>query len=86
MLRVFGLVALLISLLIVALLYKHQLQVQGAAKTAAAASNADASLSVPQLNTAAQGQQLQQQIQNDLNKATQEHSQQLEQGVERSTQ
>ena len=86
MFRVFGLVALLISLLIVALLYKHQINAQAVAKPAAISPDASGLPSAPEVNTPAQGKQLQQQIQNDLNKATQEHNQQLEQGVERSTQ
>lgn len=86
MFRVFGLVGLLVSLLVVALLYKHQVKAQVAAQPAATASSADGLPPTPEVNTPAQGRQLQQQIQNDLNKATQDHSQQLEQGVERSTQ
>jgi competence protein ComGC len=86
MFRVFGLVAMLIALLIVALLYKHQISAQGVGKHAPAASEVSGLASVAEVNTPAQGQQLQQQIQDDLNKAAQEQRRQLDQSVERSTQ
>jgi len=44
------------------------------------------SSSVPEVNTPAQGRQLQQQIQGDLNKAAQDQSRQPEQSVDRNTQ
>jgi hypothetical protein len=86
MFRVFGLVSMLIALLIVALLYKQQIGAQGGGKHAQAASEVSGLASVPEVNTPAQGQQLQQQIQDDLNKAAQEQRRQLDQSVERSTQ
>ena len=87
MFRVLGLVGVLMALLIVALLYKHQISAQGVAKPSqAVASDVGGLASVPEVNTPAQGKQLQQQIQNDLNKAAQDQRQQLEQSVERSTQ
>ena len=86
MFRVFSLVAMLMALLIVALLYKHQINAQGVAKPSVAASEVNGLPSVPEVNTPAQGKQLQQQIQDDLNKAAQEQRRQLDQSVERSTQ
>ena len=86
MFRVFGLVAMLVALLIVALLYKHQISAQSVAKPSSVASEVSGQVLVPEVNTPAQGKQLQQRIQDDLNKAAQEQRRQLDQSVERSTQ
>lgn len=84
MFRAFGFIGLLIALLIVGVLLKNQLSAQHRIKPAQAASSPEAGVSVPDVDTPAQGRQVQQQIQDDVNKAMQDRSKQLDQDMERS--
>ena len=82
MFRALGLLSLLIALLVVAWLVKHQLSAQHLAKPAQATSAVDGVASAPGVSTPAQGRQVQQQVQDDLNRMAQERAKQIDQGVE----
>lgn len=69
MFRVFGLIGLLIALLLVGVLIKHQWGAQHGLGPVQAASSA-------------QAHQLEQQVQDDVNKAMQDRSKQLDQAME----
>jgi sensor histidine kinase regulating citrate/malate metabolism len=80
--RALGLLSLLIALLVVGLMFKHQLNAQHVQRSVPAASSADGLASAPEISTPAQARQVQQQVQDDLNRLTQERGKQIDQGVE----
>jgi hypothetical protein len=82
MFRALGLLGLLIALLMVGVLLKHQLAATH--QPAAAASANEVGASTPDVRTPAQGRQVQQQVQDDMNRTMQEHSKQIDQSVERN--
>jgi len=84
MFRIFGFVALLIVLLLVSVSLKHQLAAQRGLGAVQAGAMKGSDASQPDVNSPAQGRQVQQQVQDDVNRIMQEHSKQLEQNVERS--
>ncbi len=73
--RILSLVAVMVALLLVALLSKRQLDTVQAPRPAQAASA---------VHTPAQARQVSQQVQDDINRISQERSKQLEQNLERS--
>lgn len=78
----FSLVGLLVVLAIVGLIAKHQLSGSGSHKAATASSSpvSDAvNGQAPQVDTVQQGQQLQKQVQDDVNRAMQNRASDLEQ-------
>jgi hypothetical protein len=84
MFRALGLLGLLIALLMVGVLLKHQLAATHQPAAAAAASANEVGASTPDVRTPAQGRQVQQQVQDDMNRTMQEHSKQIDQSVERN--
>ncbi len=80
--RILALVSLLIALLAVALLSRHQLAaVRVPASDGAAASRPDP-LAAQNADTADQARQVQQQVRDDVNKMMQDRAAQVEQGLE----
>lgn len=81
----FSLVSLLVVLAIVGLIAKHQLAAPGAHKAAASSSSPVSDAldgTAPQVGDAQQGQQLQKQVRDDVNKLIQGRASDLDQQVE----
>ena len=82
MLRVLGLLLVLIALLIVGVLSKKQITAVHGASGAASVAAEGGQVLTPEVNTPEQGRQLQKQIQDDLNRMSQDRSKQIDQGVD----
>jgi hypothetical protein len=81
--RVFGLLTLVIVLAIMAVLVKRQLtSFSPVSSHPVAGSASDADNSVPDVRSPAQAHQLEQQVQGDLDRASQEHAQQIERALD----
>jgi hypothetical protein len=79
-----SLMGLLLALAVVGVLLKHQLTaVRGAGAASSTASDAGLPMP-PEVTTPAQGRQLQQQVKDELDRAAQERTRQIEQGIDRN--
>lgn len=76
--RILSLVAVMVALLVVALLSKRQLAAVQAPEPAGAVGGTSA------VQTPAKARQMRQQVQDDINRISQERGKQLEQSLERS--